>query len=119
MAEGQWKQEKMSPAVSVSEPVGSDGILDCRIAGLLVRIEALPPGVWARMADLFRPFVVEQDVHDIAEPVARFRVIRRGRGDWIARQFDVNGHPVGTEDRRRQAAGATAHPPPPPRIPPP
>jgi hypothetical protein len=95
----------MSPAVSVSEPVGSDGILDCRIAGPLVRIEALPPGVWARTADLFRPFVVKQDVHDIAEPVARFRVIRRGGGDWIARQFDVNGHPVGTEDRRMQAGG--------------
>jgi hypothetical protein len=87
----------MNPAMSERAVVV--GTLDCRIAGSHIRIEALPAAVRARMADLFRPFVIEQPVQELAEPVARFHAVRRGRGDWIVRQSDPGEQSAGQADR--------------------
>src|SRR5258707_13029567 len=87
----------MTPALSA--PLRLDGTRDCCIEGAHLRIEALPTAVRARMADLFRPFVIEQPVHELTEPVACFRAVRRGRGDWIVRRSDPGGAPSDHEDR--------------------
>jgi hypothetical protein len=88
----------MTPSVSAAATAAKT--LDCRIAGSHIRIEALPPAVRARMVDLFRPFVVELDEHEIGEPVARFRAARRGRGDWIAQRTNLDERSADQEDRR-------------------